>query len=63
MVVDTRDGMVAKILRDEGAWGDFEHYIRFVKEGDVVLNIGSHIGFEGMIIGKVIGPTGKIFFF
>ena len=63
LIIDSRDGMVSRSLKNSGNWGDFDNYIRFVKEGDVVLNIGSHIGYEGMILGKVIGPTGKLFFF
>ena len=33
---------------------------RFVKEGDTVLNIGSHIGLEAMVLGKIVGPKGKL---
>ena len=32
------------------------------KQGDVVLNISVHIGFEGVELGKAIGPKDIIFF-
>ena len=28
-----------------------------------MLIIGSNIGFEGMVIGKIVGPKGKMYFF
>ena len=34
---------------------------RFVKPGDSVLNIGSHIGLEALILGKVVGEKGRLF--
>jgi FkbM family methyltransferase len=34
---------------------------RFVKEGHTVLNIGSHVGLEAMVLGKIAGPKGKLF--
>jgi FkbM family methyltransferase len=36
---------------------------RFVKEGDTVLNIGSHIGLEAMVMGRIIGDEGRLFLF
>jgi FkbM family methyltransferase len=34
-----------------------------VKPGNNVVNLGSHIGFEAIIMGKIIGPTGRMFIF
>jgi FkbM family methyltransferase len=34
-----------------------------VKEGDWVLNIGSHIGLEMMVVGRGIGPKGRLHIF
>lgn len=36
---------------------------RFVKEGDTVLNIGSHIGLEAVVMGKIVGGKGRLFMF
>jgi len=34
---------------------------RFVKEGDTIINIGSHVGLEALVLGKIIGNNGKLF--
>lgn len=36
---------------------------RFVKKGDTILNLGSHIGLESVVMGKIIGSKGKLFIF
>ena len=37
---------------------------RFVKEGDSFLNVGSHVGLEAAVIGKIVGNTsGKLYIF
>ena len=28
-----------------------------------MLNVGCHIGLEAMVLGQILGPTGKLFFF
>ena len=32
-----------------------------IKTGDKVLNLGSHVGLEALIIGKLVGPDGKLY--
>lgn len=34
-----------------------------VKQGDVVLDIGAHIGLMAVLFGKMVGPKGKVFAF
>ena len=63
IIIDKLDGGLSRGVKDTGTNPGIDDYLRFVKEGDVVLNIGVHIGFEGVVLGKAIGPTGKIFFF
>ena len=36
---------------------------KLIKEGDTLLNIGAHIGTEMIVLGKLLGPNGKIYFF
>jgi len=50
-------------IRRDGFYPGVENYLKFVKEGDVVLNIGSHIGLEAMVFGKIIGPEGRLYLF
>ena len=63
MVIDSRDLSASKHIKLVGFYPGIQNYIRLVKEGDIVLNIGVHIGLEAMIMGKIIGPTGKIYMF
>lgn len=35
----------------------------FIKPGNTVLNIGSHIGLEAIVLGKIIGDKGKLYIF
>lgn len=34
-----------------------------VNRGDYVLNLGSQSGLEALVMGKIVGPTGKVFIF
>ena len=34
---------------------------RFVQKGHTILNIGSHIGLEAIVLGKIVGETGRLF--
>ena len=63
IIIDRTDIGVSAVLKRTGNWPGMEIYHIFMKEGDVVLNVGSHVGFDGMVMGKIIGPKGKLFFF
>jgi hypothetical protein len=65
MVVDGLDGTISKAIMDHGTWEpvNMKTFGRFVKEGDTFVNIGSHIGLEGVVYGKKVGATGKAFYF
>ena len=65
VVIDRRDAMVSRVIKEEGS---FQHdnvrtFGRLVKEGDNILNIGSHIGLECILYAKLAGPKGKLFMF
>ena len=65
MFVDNTDMDVSRIIAKTGTWEP--HFIRLighiVKPGMNVLNLGSQTGLEAMVMGKIIGPTGKLFIF
>lgn len=38
-------------------------FARFVKRGDIVLNVGAHVGIEAIVFGTIVGPQGRLFIF
>ena len=56
--------MVSKTIKDGGCWepSDLRTIARFVKPGQTFLNLGSHIGLEAMVLGRIVGNKGNIFF-
>jgi tRNA A58 N-methylase Trm61 len=64
-VVDALDGGVSNNLKNKGYWEpeSLKAMARYVKEGSRILNAGSHIGLEAIVLGKIAGPTGKLFIF
>lgn len=63
VIVDPQDKGVSRVIMDIGTWEprNIRLMSRFVKTGSTVLNIGSHIGLEAIIMGKIAGPTGRLF--
>lgn len=63
ILVDNFDGTISKDISNGGAWKNkkLRGATLFVKPGDTVLNVGSHIGLEAINLGKIVGPTGKLF--
>lgn len=65
MYVDSKDRSVSKTIITSGSWEPENIKIigHIVKRGDNVLNLGSQSGLEAIIMGKAIGPTGRLFIF
>jgi tRNA A58 N-methylase Trm61 len=65
VIVDASDGAVSRSIATTGTWEpyDIRTMARFVKKGMTILNMGSHIGLEAMVLGKIVGETGKLFIF
>lgn len=65
MVIDPMDKTVSQNILFSGAWQpvNLKTYQRFVKEGDTILNIGSHVGLEAVVLGKQAGNTGELYIF
>ena len=63
IIVDKLDKTVSESIRNTGSWqpSNIRVLTRFVKEGDTVINIGSHVGLEALIMGKIIGSKGTLF--
>ena len=54
MVTDATDGTVSTITAEQGTWkpANIKTFSRFIKKGDNILNIGAHIGLEGIVLAK-----------
>lgn len=65
LLVDSNDGGVSQEIKDRGCFSakGARTLLRFVKKGDRVMNVGSHVAMESMVIGKIIGPTGRLYIF
>ena len=65
MYVDSMDKRVSKIISATGTWEPSLISLigHIVKPGDNVLNLGSQSGLEALVMGKIVGPTGKLFIF
>lgn len=57
VVVDKKDQSVSKRIEITGTFEseNIKTMSRFVKPGDVMMNIGCHIGLESMVMGQIIG--------
>lgn len=60
--LDDLDSLRLSIYKD---WEPFETSLmeKLVKEGDVVLDIGANIGFDTLMLSKLVGKTGKVYAF
>lgn len=65
VIIDSKDGLVSASIKNRGAWEprNLRAMAQFVKEGDTILNIGSHIGLEAIVMGHIAGPKGRLFIF
>jgi hypothetical protein len=65
MYIDQKDFLVSNMIDKTGTWEP--HFINLishiVKAGDNVINLGSQSGLEAVVMGKIVGPTGKLFIF
>ena len=62
MYLDPKDTLDLSI---NGVYEPFETSLVLdeVREGEVVLDIGAHIGYYTLIFAKLVGPLGKVFAF
>lgn len=57
IIVDLSDLIVSKSILEKGTWEPQIMFLisQFLKKGHTALNLGSHIGFEAILIGNIIG--------
>lgn len=65
MLVDRNDATVSQSIAVKGSWDPSQiHALAFfLNSGSRVLNLGPQTGLEAIVMGKIIGPQGKLFLF
>lgn len=60
VIIDSYDTFVSGAIKESGFWEgkNTRTMARFIKEGSTVLNVGSHIGLEAVVFGKIVGNSG-----
>lgn len=65
LFIDKKDSAVSQELILSGKWEEYETSIfkKNIKKGDVVLDIGAHIGYYTLIAAQAVGNEGKVYSF
>lgn len=63
--IDKSDTTISQELILSGKWEEYETYLfkKHVKSGDIVLDIGAHIGYYTLIAAKIVGNRGRVYAF
>jgi FkbM family methyltransferase len=62
MYLDLKDSLLLSVRKNYEP-KHLELMKKIVKEGDVVIDIGAHIGYYTLLLAKLVGPKGKVFAF
>lgn len=65
LFVDSRDISIVPHLLVDGYWERWVTgiWVNVVKTGNVVLDIGSHVGYYSFLAARIVGPTGRVIAF
>lgn len=63
LVIDKHDPYISYVISQIGTWepDSIQMMARFVKPGDTIVNLGTHIGIELVVLGQIAGPTGRLY--
>lgn len=65
MHLNPLDDMVCRVLRESKEWEPSETSLLYqeIKEGQVVVDVGAHIGYFTLLFSKLVGPKGAVYAF
>jgi hypothetical protein len=65
VIVDSTEKIAALSILDNGSWNAEELTLlaNLVKAGDSVVSLGSETSLEAVLMGKLVGPKGKLVVF
>lgn len=65
LYIDKWDDIVSQELILSGVWEEYETELikENLREGDVILDVGAHIGYYSLIAASIVGEKGKVYAF
>ncbi len=65
MIYPRNDGVVSRILSLYGEWsqGEVDLFAQYVRPGDTVIEVGSHIGSHTLPLAQMVGGSGRVLAF
>ena len=65
LFVDGWDASVSKMIINKGYWQplNLRNMARFVQPGYTILNVGTHVGLEAIVLGQTLGSKGRLYMF
>lgn len=65
MRIDKHDTVISDYLSENKVWDDYQTTIikNILKQGDIAIDIGAHIGYYTLLFAKLVGPSGKVYSF
>lgn len=65
LYVDSKDSVVSEVLISEGRWEDYltKTIKKYLEKGNIVIDVGAHIGYYSTYMARLVGKTGKVYAF
>jgi len=65
MIYPRHDGVVSRVLGLYGEWsqGEVDLFAQYVRQGDTVIEVGSHIGSHTLPLAQMVGGSGRVLAF